>query len=268
VSSTTGFYMPLSLPRRLITDFLHFSGRVPTIPVVRQMDLSAVAAARAAASPRPGWTALFLKAWGLVCARRPALRRSFIRWPWDRLYQHRRNVASIAVERPYGEEEALFFYHISQPEARPLIDIDRRLKHFKDRELGSAAAIRRQLRLARLPRPVRRLLLGAALNVGRWRERFLGTYGVSSYGHLGASSLHPLSLLTTTLNFGPIGEDGGVDVRVVYDHRVLDGAAVARALTDLEDVLNGPIAEELWQLAPAGRGAGRRSRLTPDDLRP
>jgi hypothetical protein len=36
-----------------------------------------------------------------------------------------------------------------------------------------------------------------------------------------------------------------VDVRIVYDHRVLDGATVARALARLEDVLNGEIAAEL-----------------------
>jgi hypothetical protein len=248
VSPTTGFYMPLSLPRRLMTDFLHFSARVPTVPVERRMDLGAVARARAAASPRPGWTALFVKAWGLVCARRAPLRRSFVKWPWDRLYQHRRNVASVAVERPYGEEEALFFHHLREPEGRSLIEIDRRLKDFRDGELGSSAAARRQLRVAALPRPLRRLLLGAALNVGRWRERFVGTYGVSGYGQLGASSLHPLSVTTTTVNFGPIGDDGGVDVRVIYDHRVVDGATVARAMADLEGVFNAEILAELRYL--------------------
>ena len=41
---------------------------------------------------------------------------------------------------------------------------------------------------------------------------------------------------------------GDVDVRVVYDHRVLDGATVARALGRLEEVLTGPIVEELHGL--------------------
>jgi pyruvate/2-oxoglutarate dehydrogenase complex dihydrolipoamide acyltransferase (E2) component len=96
----------------------------------------------------------------------------------------------------------------------------------------------------------------------------MGTFGVSVYSALGSESLHPLSPLTTTLNYGVIGRRGGVTVRLIYDHRVLDGSAVARALADLEEVLNGPIAAELWEMAPAGRRAGRRSRLAPDDWRP
>jgi hypothetical protein len=42
-----------------------------------------------------------------------------------------------------------------------------------------------------------------------------------------------------------------VDVRVVYDHRVLDGATVARALADLETVLTR-------QLPPLLQGSPRR----------
>jgi hypothetical protein len=61
----------------------------------------------------------------------------------------------------------------------------------------------------------------------------------------GASSLHVLSPLTTTLNYGTFLPDGSLDVRLVYDHRVLDGATVARALGHLEEVLHGPIADEL-----------------------
>jgi hypothetical protein len=36
-----------------------------------------------------------------------------------------------------------------------------------------------------------------------------------------------------------------VPVRVVYDHRVMDGSTVARALGCLEQVLAGEIADEL-----------------------
>jgi hypothetical protein len=58
VTPTPGFYLPLSLPRRLIADFLHFAAKVPTVPVERRLDVAAVAAARAVASPRPGsWSA-------------------------------------------------------------------------------------------------------------------------------------------------------------------------------------------------------------------
>src|SRR6202011_12683 len=89
------------------------------------------------------------------------------------------------------------------------------------------------------PRPVRRLVWWFGLNAwGRKRANYMGTFGVSVYGGLGAASLHPLSPLTTTLNYGVIAADGTVDVRLIYDHRVLDGATVARALEELEWVLN------------------------------
>ena len=57
----------------------------------------------------------------------------------------------------------------------------------------------------------------------------MGTFGVSVYSALGAESLHPLTPLTTALNYGVIQENGDVTVRVIYDHRVMDGATVARA---------------------------------------
>ena len=74
-------------------------------------------------------------------------------------------------------------------------------------------------------------------------------FGVSVYSGLGAESLHPISPLTGTLNYGPIQPDGSVSVRLVYDHRVVDGANVARALAFMEEALNGEIASELEQLA-------------------
>ncbi|MFO0927701.1 MAG: hypothetical protein U0736_11795 [Gemmataceae bacterium] len=245
----TGFNLPLPLPRRLMTDFLHFASQVPTVPVQRRMDLGALVAARRVAVPRPGWCALFTKAWAIVCARHPVLRRAYLGGLFPCLYQHPINVATIAVERPYAGEEAVFFAQITRPEERSLAEIDERLAWFKDRPLTSAAALRRQLRLARLPWPVRRLIWRAALNLnGRLRARFFGTFGVSGYAGLGASSLHPRGLLTSTLSYGTVEPDGGVDVRVIYDHRVMDGSTVARALADLERVLTHEIVAELGYL--------------------
>jgi hypothetical protein len=73
----------------------------------------------------------------------------------------------------------------------------------------------------------------------------MGTFGVSVYSGLGAESYNHLTPLTSTLNYGVIGADGRVNVRVIYDHRVLDGSTVARALARLEDVLNDEILAEI-----------------------
>jgi pyruvate/2-oxoglutarate dehydrogenase complex dihydrolipoamide acyltransferase (E2) component len=72
-----------------------------------------------------------------------------------------------------------------------------------------------------------------------------GTFGVSNYGQWGAESLRPLSPTTTLLTIGPIGDDGHASVKIIYDHRVLDGAFVARCLAELEETLNAEIAREL-----------------------
>lgn len=245
----TGFNLPLPLPRRLMTDFLHFASQVPTIPVQRRMDLAALDAARRGAVPRPGWCAIFTKAWAAVCARHSILRRAYLGGLFPCLYQHPITVATIAVERCYAGEEAVFFTQITRPEERSLAEIDGRLAWFKDRPLESAAALRRQLRLARLPWPVRRLVWRAMLNLnGRLRARFFGTFGVSGDVGPGAASLHPCGLLTTTLNYGTVEPDGGVEVRIVYDPRVMDGGTIGRALEELERVLSHDIVAELGYL--------------------
>jgi hypothetical protein len=245
----TGRNLPLSLPRRFICDLLHFARRVPTVPVQRRMGLAAVVEARQEAAPRPSWVTIFTKAYGFVAARRPELRRSYLTFPTPHLYEHPINVASIAVERRLGDEEAVLFGHIRSPEARGLVELDERIRAFKEQPVESIGAFRQALRVSSLPRPVRRFAWWFGLNVsGGQRAKRLGTFGVSVYGGLGAASLHPLSPLTTTLNYGVIDDRGEVDVRIAYDHRVLDGAAIARALEDLERILRCEIVAELRYL--------------------
>jgi hypothetical protein len=225
---------------------MHFAKKVPTVPVQRRMHLGAVALARNARQPRVSWCALFTKAYALVAKSTPELRRAYLSFPWPHLYEHSLNIASIAFERKYQEEEAVFFSHIRSPEQLALDNLESTLRRFKEQPLQSISGCRRSLMLSQLPLPVRRLVWWFGLNVwGRKRAHYFGTFGISVYGGLGASSLHPLSPLTTTLNYGVIEPDGVVDVRIIYDHRVIDGASIARALADLEGVLTGPILQEL-----------------------
>ena len=46
---------------------------------------------------------------------------------------------------------------------------------------------------------------------------------------------------------------------MIYDHRVLDGATVARALAAIEDALKGPVLAELEAASTAGRRGQRSS---------
>jgi hypothetical protein len=245
----TGHNIPLSLPRKFICDLLHFARKIPSVPVERRMDLSRVVAARVAAWPRPSWCAIFTKAYAAVAANRPELRRAYLSFPRPHLYEHPESIASVAVERRFGEEDAVFFGHLRGPNNQGLLDLDAHLRRLKEEPIEKIGLFRRVLKTTRWPRPLRRLLWWFGLNVsGNKRAKHLGTFGVSVYSGLGAASLHPLSPLTTTLNYGVIEPNGGVDVRLIYDHRVMDGATVARALADLERVLNNEIVVELGYL--------------------
>jgi hypothetical protein len=246
MSGSRGHKIPLSLPRRFICDLVHFAQQVPTVPVQRRMQLAEVSHARSDAEPRPSWCAVFTKALALVAAGRPELRRAYLKCPWPHLFEANENVASIAIERRFRDEDAVFFGRIAGPEERSLTALDEKIRHFKDAPVETVGSFNHGLQVSKLPWPLRRFTWWLGLNLaGRYRTQKMGTFGVSSYSGLGANSLHPLTPLTITLNYGPVGPDGQVDVRLIYDHRVMDGATVARALADMERVLNGEILAEL-----------------------
>jgi hypothetical protein len=260
-----GRRLPLSLPRRLIGDLMHFAQKIPSVPVQRRMNIAPLVAARQLARPRPSWCALFTKAYAMVAEKRPQLRRAYLSFPWPHLYEHPISIASIAVERRLGDEDAVLFAQVRGPEQHTPEQLDSFIKDCKELPVERVGTFRRALRISRLPRFLRRFIWWLGLNSsGYKRARNLGTFGVSVYSGLGAEGLHPLSPLTTTLNYGVIAEDGTVDVRVIYDHRVLDGATVARALEDLEGILNHVLPEQLERRKTEdGRG---KKEMSPEPV--
>lgn len=249
-----GKTIPLSVPRRFIVDLLHFARRVPSLPVERVMKLEPLAQLRSSQPDRLSWTVLFLKAFALMAREFPQLRTSFLEYPYPRLFQHDQSVASLALEKEVQGENAILFLKLRSPEDLTLEAIKERIQLAKVQPLESNANFRLLMGVSRLPLLLRRLLWWITLEwSGPWRARKFGTFGLSSYGNLGAESLHPLSPLTATLNFGPVDPQGVVRVRVIYDHRVCDGAMVARALARLEEILLGPIRDEL----ESGREKGK-----------
>jgi hypothetical protein len=244
-----GRKLPLSPPRRFMSDLVHFAQRTPLTSMQRRMNLAAVVAARRAAAAPPGWCAIFTKAYALTAIRRPELRRAYIPFPWPHLYEHPANVAAVAVERFFGEEAAVFFAHVRGPENHSLNEIERHLRRCKEGPIEQIGIFRRILTVSRLPRPLRRLMGWLYLYTsGHRRARRLGTFGISVVSGFGALSVNLLSPLTTALNYGVVGADGAVDVNLTYDHRVLDGGTAARALEELERVLKSEIVTELRYL--------------------
>jgi hypothetical protein len=241
-----GRFIALSPCRRFIGDLLHFARKVPVVTIQRRMALGPLVTARAACQPPPGWAAVFVKAYALVAGKYPPLRRAYLPLPWPHIYEHPYSVASVAVERCYRDETGVFFAVLKHMEARPISEISDLLRQYKQAPLKHFGTFRRILRVTRLPWPLRRLLWWLTLNLsGRFRARYLGTFGMTAVSGMGATINSILCPLTTALTYDVFLPDGSVDVRLVVDHRVLDGGTVARALAELEAVLLGEILAEI-----------------------
>ena len=250
MAQVTGQRMPLPLPRRWIADLLHAGRRIPTVTVERTVNVSAVAAARRRLAHPPAWVLLFTKAYAVVAAHRPELRRAFMPVPWPHLFQADESVASVAVEREYRGEPAVFFGHIRHPDRQPIRQLMAHLHRWRTHPVEHIRSFSRLIKYSKYPKPIRRLMWWYVANVSkRWRMRAFGTFGVSVTAGDGATALNLISPLSTSLNYGVFAADHTLPVRVHFDHRVVDGAPVARALGELEEVLNTDIVAELRQMA-------------------
>jgi hypothetical protein len=242
VFSTSRLRLPPS--RRLVCDLLHFARQVPLFPLERSCALGELEQLRQAAHPRFSWAVLFLKAYGLLAADYPTFRQAYMRWPWPHLYQHPHSVAMLAVNRADPDGERLYWGRFIRPEAQPLTELQTALDRYKNEPPPSVFA--RQVRFSRLPTPLRWLGLWLTLNVsGASRARRLGTFGLSTLAGNGAVNRYHPTCLTTSLTYGPIDRAGRALVTILYDHRVMDGSCVARALADLEAILQGAVSREV-----------------------
>ncbi len=251
-----GRAIKLSPSRRLVGDLMRFSIGVPRVTVQRQMNLAPLQQARMAQQSKTSWTVLFLKGYALLSQDVPDLRRAYVKLPRPQLYEYPVSIASVAHEREHEGERIVLLSTIEDPERRPLAEIEALFLAARSKPIHEIKQFRRALKFARAPGPIRWLLMWLGLNLGRQRGRRFGTFQLSVYSGLGAESLNPLTPLTTIFNYGPISEDGTVTVRIHYDHRVMDGANVARALIRFENILNGAIADEARGVASPETEAG------------
>ncbi|WP_417732346.1 hypothetical protein [Rosistilla oblonga] len=251
-----GHWRSLSKNRRLVLDVCAISRRMPLFPAERNVDLSQVAQARSESPSRVSWAAIFTKAFALAAADQPQLRQTYYRLPWPHLYEHNHSVASIAMHRFDGEEDRLCWARIRRVEELTLAEIQRQLDDFKSQPIE--VAFRSQYRLSRMPMPIRRLVWGLALNFsGRSRAKEVGTFSMSSVAGLGTyNRFHP-TVLSSSLSYGPIDDDGNCLVTLICDHRVIDGYRAGICLQQIESMLAGPIAEELRQMAESAPAAAR-----------
>jgi hypothetical protein len=235
----------ISLPRRLVVDLMHASRRVPFVSLRRTIDIRNLVEARAASAQRPGWAAIFAKAFCLVARDEPVLRTLYLKWPWPHFYELPRSVGMVAIARTEDGEDCVLPQKISAADELSLAEVDALIRHAKTAEVEDVPAFRKILRLTRLPLPLRRAIWLVGLNFGRQRANYFGSFGITSVAAYGAGELHALSPGPFIVSYGVVGPDQTIDVVIRWDHRVTDAALIAEALTRLEEVLNGAIAAEL-----------------------
>lgn len=241
-----GEIIRLSKARRAVVAMLRYAQKIPTVPVARRINVGALAQARRQQSPAHSWSAIFIRAYGIVCSRYPHLRRAWLSWPYPRLYEHPHCVCGLVVEREWEGEKVVLKGLIREPEVTSLDNISTILRRFQEADVWSISSFRSSLRFGAVPRWLQYLLMWQKLDMsGKQRAKYIGTFGFTNYGMLGAESLHPIGPTTTVMTLSPISPDGGVTVKLVYDHRVLDGSYVARSLAHLEEVLHQTILPEL-----------------------
>jgi hypothetical protein len=230
---------------RVRNDLIHFANKAPLLPVQRRMALAPLIAARKSCPHRPSWTVLFLKAFAILAQQIPDLRRVYIGGPVPHLYEYPSSIGMVAFERKTDQGMEVFGARIKDPAGCSLAELVAIVRHFNEAPISEIKDFRRTVAFGRLPGLLRRLLIWIGLNIGRQRANFFGTFTLSVYSALGAESLRPLFPCTVVLNYGVFAADGTADVRFVYDHRVMDGAIVARALQVFEKILTETMVAEL-----------------------
>ncbi len=247
-----GRRLRLSPQRRWIGDLMAACIVTPVAGAERTLRVAAAANARRALPDPPGWNAIILKAYALVAARRPELRQSYLSLPWPQIYEHPCSVATVVVEREWRGEPAIFFDQIVAPERKPVTEISRSIRRLKHAPIESIGSCRRLIRITRLPRPIRRRIWWLSLRCsGYLHSRYFGTFAVNSITLPRTGVMQTATPITMALTHMPLEPSGRIRLYGVFDHRVLDGMSVGRALGELESAINDEIVAELQALAEA-----------------
>ena len=240
-----GTVRKITLPRRFIADLMHASMRVPFVSLMRPLDIRDLSEARAQATQRPGWAAIFVKAFALVAREEPVLRTLYAKWPRPAFYELPRSVAMVAIARVVDGQDCVLPQKITAPDELTLMEVNAMIRHAKEAPIEQVAAFRKILRTTPLPLPLRRLFWAIGLNFGRQHANYFGSFGVTSVAAYGAGQLHAISPGPFVMSYGVEKSDQTIDVVLRWDHRITDAALIARTLNRLEQVLNSEIASEL-----------------------
>lgn len=240
----------ISLPRRLIIEMMRASKRVPLVSLRRTLAVGPMLDARRAMAARPGFAAIFAKAFSLVAKEQPVLRTVYATWPWPHFYELPRSVGMVAVARSFHGEECVLPQKLTAPDELALSDVDALIRHAMTAEIDAVPMFRKLLQTVAYPWPLRRLIWTVGLGLGRQRANYAGSFGITSVSAYGPGELHAISPGPYLVTYGEMRADQTVEVVIRWDHRVTDAARIAATLTRLEQVLNGEIAAEMRASQP------------------
>lgn len=251
-----GRHMRLSVPRRWMSDLFAASMTVPVIAAERTIRVGAAAAARRRVAGPPGWGALILKAYALAAVRRRELRWIYLTVPRPHIYEHPCSIVTVVMERVWRGETCLFFDQIIAPEAKPIMEIDAAIGGLRHYPIESVGGYRRLIRIGKLPVFLRRPIWWAGLRgSGYLHARYFGTFSINTIGLPRSGVAQTTTPLTMSLTHMPLEPPGQIRICAAFDHRVIDGMAVGRALGEVEAIINDQLVPELRGLAEASERA-------------
>jgi len=250
-----GVIKPVSLARKLVIEFMHAS--VPLVVVKCTMKLERLVKARATRDNRPSWLVIIAKAFCIVARDEPWLRTFYMKWPWPHFYEVPRSVAMAAVPHNDFDPDVPLLLKIGSADEIPLQELEEIVWRGKTAPIDDLPALKRSLRVGRMPLPLRRVLLSVGLNIGRLRSNYFGTFAITSVASLGVETVVLRSPGPAFITYGLVRPDQTMELLFHWDHRIYDGVLVGRVMRRLEDVLNANIADELLA---GGNGEGDQVR--------
>jgi hypothetical protein len=238
-------YHRISRSRQVIIDLMYFSMSFPLITIERSMNFGELASARRDHPQRPSWSAVFAKGFALAAEEFAVLRQGYFRFPIPYIYEYEDTTVNIAHELSVGGEASVLPVRVRSPNKMSLDDIRSKIVEMADADLWQRGFYQTLSAISFLPSFLRRPIWWGVINVPRFRRRGFGTAVITSIGALGAELLTPRAPVTSLLAYGPLDRNGSLRVRLVFDHRVYDGATAARVLARLEELMLGPILAEI-----------------------
>lgn len=244
--------------RRHTLYFLEWAAAQRPVHLDTDIDMTRIQEHRAAARDsgrgrRYSIVSYLLYAAGRVLDRRPEA-NAVMAPGWPGLLRRPRIVrfdgvtAKLALDRPVEGERTVLSALVPGLESASLSEIQERIDRYRDEQAYELPEFKGVRMLGRLPVPLGRAAFAAALRDPRRRAGIFGTVSVSSLGHRNVDGFHSAGGTAVTLCAGRVVDravvhDGTVvpapmmRLGLTFDHRVIDGAAAADVLSDLQHMM-------------------------------